>query len=289
MENYDLGRVFSRLFQMVSKCLVPTSGFIAAGVVAMGAIMALIFGSALMAVMATASAGPTAGPEAAQMMLASLAGVSPILLIGGYLVMIVMGSVLLGGIMDACLRAARGEKPTFSSCVSAGFANCLKLTGFLILWYLAMLVVLLVVGGGLSWLVSGWLGGLVTAILVLLYMAAFSPSIPALVNEKETGVFGAFGRGLTLSNGHLGMVVLTLVLWTLMYIVLYLVCILVLGLVGAALAMVSQYLLILMIIPYLALIVALMIFIYGTMASIYAELKLIKEGGDGKNVADVFS
>jgi hypothetical protein len=289
MENYDLGRVFSRLFAMVSKCFVPTAGFIAVGILVMAAIMALAFGSAFMAMGAAVSAGPTAGPEAAQMMLASLAGVSPVLLIAGYLVMIFVGSILMGGILDACLRSARGETPTFSTCLSAGLANCLKLTGFFILWYLGLLALVAVFGGGLSALVSGWLGGLVAAILALVYLALFSPSMPALINERETGVFGAFSRGIALSSGHVGMIVLTLFLWTLIYMILAIVILLVIGLVGGALGMISKYLLVLMIIPYLAFYVALIIFMYGTMASIYAELRLIKEGGDGKNMADVFS
>jgi hypothetical protein len=58
---------------------------------------------------------------------------------------------------------------------------------------------------------------------------------------------------------------------------------------GGVLFAVNKYLLFLLVIPGLLLMVALTLFTYGSMVTIYAELKLIKEGGDGKNFADVFS
>jgi hypothetical protein len=289
MQNYDLGRVFSRLFQMVSKCFLPASGFIAVCIIAMVVVLFVTMGSAVMALGAASSGGPLAGAEAAQAMAAALAGASPILLLIGYIGLIFVTSVLLAGVVDACLKSARGETPTFSGCISAGIAKCLKVAGFTVLWTLLLWVILLVVGGGLSWLIAGWLGGLVSVIIYVVYIGLFSPSIPALVNEPETGVISAFSRGLSLSSGHLGMIILTLILSVLMLVVGMFAFALVLGLLAAVLGMISQYLLVLLIIPYLALYVGIFLFMYGLMATIYAELKQIKEGGDSQNMAEVFA
>jgi hypothetical protein len=289
MQNYDLGRVFSRLFQMVLKCFLPASGFIAVCIIAMVVVLFLTMGSAMMALGAASSGGAMAGPEAAQAMAAAFTGASPILLLIGYVGVIFITSVLLAGIVDACLKSARGEAPTFSGCISAGMANCLKVAGFTVLWSLLLWVIVLVVGGSLTWLIAAWLGGLVSAIIYVVYIALFSPSIPALINEPETGVIGAFSRGLSLSSGHLGMIVLTLILSVLILVVGMFAFILVIGLLAAVLGMISQYLLVLLIVPYLALYAVMFLFMYGMMATIYAELKLVKEGGDSNNIANVFT
>ncbi len=291
MQNYDLGRVFSRIFEMVAKCFLPAAGFIAVCLVAMFAVLFLAFGSLFMAIISSAGSGPIAQGQAMQEAMQSfLAGGSGvIMLVIGVIGSVLISGVLIAGCVDACLRSSRGETPTFASCFSAGLSNCLKVAGFFLLWYILLLIIVGVIGGGLAWLVSGWLGGLVGVILFVVYTALFSTSIPAMVNEPETGVLSAFSRGPSLASGHLGLVVLTLFLWTLIYIAISFVVSLVLSLVGGILGAISPYLMILMIVPYLAFYVAIYLFMYGSMASIYAELRLIKEGGDTNNIADVFS
>lgn len=291
MQNYDLGRVFSRLFQMVTRCFLPASGFIAVCIIAMLAVLALAFGSLFTAMLGSIGASPTDQAEAMQQAMMSLmaGGVGIVMLIIGLIGALFISSVMIAGLVDACLRSARGETPSFSSCFAAGMSNCLKLTGFMFLWQLLLVVVIGVIAGSLGYFVSGWLGGLVGVILFTILTALFSPAIPALVNEPETGAIGAFSRGSSLASGHLGMIVLTLILWTLMYGAFSFIVSLVLGLFGGLLGAISSYLMVLMIVPYLAFYVVIYLFMYGTMATIYSELKMIKEGGDGQNMADVFS
>jgi hypothetical protein len=291
MQNYDLGRVFSRLFEMVTKCFLPASGFIAVCLIAMVAVLFVAFGSVFMAIASSAGSGPAGQAEAMQQALESFStgGVGIGMLIIGLIGTIIISSVLIAGCVDACLRSARGETPTFASCFSAGIANCLKVSGFFVLWYLLLIFTAGIIAGLLTWLVSAWLGGIVGFVLALVFFGLFCSSIPAIVNEEETGVFGAFSRGISLSSGHIGMVVLTLILWTLMYVVISLVVSVILGLVGGLLGAISPYMMVVMILPYLAFYVAIYLFMYGSMATIYAELKLVKEGGDSNNIANVFT
>ena len=67
-----------------------------------------------------------------------------------------------------------------------------------------------------------------------------------------------------------------------------LVVVLVLGLFGIVLAKISPVLLILMIVPYVALLIAYQLLASGSMTAIYAELRDIKEGGDSA-LGDVFA
>jgi hypothetical protein len=289
MQNYDLGRVFSRLFQMVAKCFLPASGFIIIGYVVLTTILFFAFGAAIASLMATLGTGQMSTEETTFAVIAALGSIGAVSIVIGVLALLFVSSFLMAGVIDACLRSERGETPTLASCFSAGSSKFLKVTGYYVLWYIISLV--------LNY-VSGFIFGLVlppaplafvNLFVGLFYYAVFAPAIPAIVNEDEVGVLSAFSRAWGLVSGHYWMVFLTLLLWVLIYLVVLVVIVIIMALLGGLLAVINKFALVLLIVPGLAILVAISIFTYGTMATIYNELKLIKEGGDGHNMADVFS
>jgi hypothetical protein len=289
VENYDLGRVFSRLFQMVAKAFWPSAGFVAIATIALGGLVFLAFGSIFTALSNVISRGSASEPEVTAALLGAVSGVNKGLLAIAVIGMVLVSCILMTGVTDACLRVARGEPASFGSCLSVGFSKCLPVIGFYIIWYIGSLIAQYGAQALFGLILPQGAVSLISLIVSLFYYGLFAPSIPAIVNEQGVGPLKGFPRGLALISGHFGMIMVTLLLWVLIYFAAFLVAAIVMAVLGGVLFAVNKYLLFLLVIPGLLLMVALTLFTYGSMVTIYAELKLIKEGGDGKNFADVFS
>jgi hypothetical protein len=285
MQSYDLGRVFSRLHKMVRANFAAVAGLvlIAAGIgfviriLSMGS-MVSTWGKMVQTGMNTESLK--------EMVVASQAAqASPLYWIGN-LIAGAVGCAVLAGCTDACLRSNRGEVTNFSTSLRAGLQFCLPVLGFLLLYGLALGVAMIpafIIGA----LVSGGLGVFIGLFSILALVTLWSVAVPAMINEG-TGVFGAFGRSMALTSGNRLMIFLTYFLWTLMLIVMFAVIGGILAVVAIVFTKISPFLLVLLIVPYLAIIIIYRLFSVGAMSSVYAELREIKDGGDN-SLTDVFA
>jgi hypothetical protein len=255
----------------------------------MGALLYLAFGSVFATLIDAVGKGSASQPEMISAVIGAFSGVSIGLTAFALVGILVVGCAVMTGVVDACLRIGRGEAASLSSCFSAGISKCLPVIGFYIIWYIGSLIVQYATGALFGLIVPQVALSFLSLIVSLLYYGVFAPSIPAIINETGVGPLSGFPRGLSLISGHYGMIVVTLLLAGLIYFIAVIVIVLVMAVLGGVLFAVNKYLLVLLAIPGLMIIVAISMFGYGSMASIYAELKLIKEGGDGKSIADVFS
>lgn len=286
MESYDVGRVFSRMFEMVRINFWAVAGFVLLATLVSFAISLLSLGSMFAAIGEAVQTGGLGSDSALQIAAASQSAQASPLYWVGQLIGLVVASAILAGCVDACLRSNRGESASFSTSWAAALNYCLPVFGFMILYILAISAVV-TVAALIGVFVAGWLGVLIGLAAVLVLGSMLVVALPALVNG-DAGVFGSFGRSVSLTKGHLGIIVVSLILFVLMLFALMLVVVLVLGLFGIVLAKISPVLLILMIVPYVALLIAYQLLASGSMTAIYAELRDIKEGGDSA-LGDVFA
>jgi hypothetical protein len=286
MQDYDLGRVFARMFEMVRANFMPVAGFVLLTVLVSFVISLASSASMFASIGQAMQSGSLDASSMAEIAAASQASqASPLYWIAQAIGLLITSAVL-AGCTDACLRSARGENANFSTTLAAALKYCLPVLGFLLLYILAIVVVV-VIAALIGGFVAGWLGGLLGLAAFLFLGALWMVALPALVNE-DTGVFGAFGRSAALTSGHRGMIILTMILWFLMLFVLALLIVALLGGFGFVLAKISPFLLVILLVPYLAIIIAYQLFSASSMASVYAELRHVKDGGDSV-LTDVFS
>lgn len=180
---------------------------------------------------------------------------------------IVFTSILQAALVHGTVADLNGKKASLGDCLQTGLSNCLPVIGLSLLFGLVLGLgfVLLIVPGviiGLAWIVA----------------------VPALVVEK-TGIFGAFGRSAELTKGH-RWVILALVVVT--YIILLLLGLLLMPLQFSMLTATDFTAKL----PFLALSVVISIIsstiVTAGIASLYYELRAIKEGIAPEQLAAVF-
>jgi|WetSurMetagenome_2_1015567.scaffolds.fasta_scaffold74583_3 hypothetical protein len=176
------------------------------------------------------------------------------------LIALVGGFILEAGLTYGSVLDLNGRRPSFGECLSVGLRNILPLIG------LGILMGLAVAAGFILFIVPG-----------VLMALAWSVAVPSLVVER-TGVFGAFSRSADLTRNHRGAIfILSVAFWILS---------LVIGIVvGAVFAFTG---------PEVN--VAVLGVVRGAetligaagIASIYYELRSIKEGVGPEALAAVF-
>jgi hypothetical protein len=185
-----------------------------------------------------------------------------------YLPALVLGSILQAALVHGTVSDLNGKKASFSDCLQTGLRTCLPVIGLSFLFGVALVIgfVLLVVPG------------------VLMFLA-WAVIVPVLVVEN-TGVFGAFGRSSELTKGHRWAILgLAVVVW-LISIVLGLVILpfqSALTLPGGGLLATSP----LLVINGVVRVITTTLIAVGT-ASVYYELRAIKEGIGPEQLAAVF-
>jgi MFS family permease len=179
-------------------------------------------------------------------------GVALIALVGGF--------ILQAGLTYGSVADLNGRKASLGECLSVGLRNILPLLGLSILMGLA--------------LAAGFILLIVPGVLMAL---AWSVAVPSLVVER-TGVFGAFRRSGDLTRNHRGAIfLLALAFWCLS---------LVIGAVAAAVFAIAG--------PAVSVVVLGLVRGAETLigaagvASIYYELRSIKEGVGPEALAAVF-
>jgi hypothetical protein len=167
-DNFEMGRVASRTFGTIGRNWVS---FFALAVIAVAPQVLLAAYLGVGAMRGKAIDPTHLGHYFGTMGIASLAS-------------LVLGSVLQAALVHGTIADLNGKKASFGDCLQTGLRTCLPVIGLSILFGIALVVglVLLVVPG------------------VLMFLA-WAVIVPVLVVEK-TGVFGAFGRSAELTRGH---------------------------------------------------------------------------------------
>ena len=190
------------------------------------------------------------------------AGVGPALGFGGGLSLIALvgGFILQAALTYGSVADLNGRRASIGECLSVGLRNILPLLGLGVLMGLAVTL--------------GFALFIVPGVLMIL---AWSVAVPSLVVER-VGVFGAFGRSADLTQGHRGAIfILLIVFWILSAVI---------GAAAAAVVSVAG--------PVASMIVLGLVRGAETLiwaagvASIYSELRAIKEGVGPEALAAVF-
>ena len=164
--RFDMGRVVKRMFDAVGRNLVVFG------------LLSLILGAGPQLVISLAAAAIAAGGAAS--------GLGFLFMIIGGLGAIVGAYVLQAALVHGVVRDLNGQKADFGDCLSTGFRH------FLPVLALAILMTIAVCFGLIFLLVPGVFMALVWCV-----------AVPSEVVER-TGVFGAFSRSADLTRHHRG-------------------------------------------------------------------------------------
>ena len=257
--RFDIGRVISRLLGVLGRNLAT---FLALAVLLVGLPTALVaFAQARFAFIPD---GPTVAFGPAWISLGFAA----------WLVSLVANAVLQGAIIHGTVSDLGGRRASFGDCLGTGVRFILPLVGIglVIGVSVAFEIMLLIVPG-------------------VLLALAWSVASPAAVMER-TGVFGALDRSRALTRNHRGAILgLSVIYFVILLVVQGVVSTAVVGLglslaagVGrnAQAAMIPPMLVTLLVQTLTAMISA------AGVASIYYELRLIKDGVGAEQLASVF-
>lgn len=192
-------------------------------------------------------------------------GAAPYLTLIGFIVSFVLSSILQAALTRASIEDLNDERPTFGDCLSTALA---------VMFPVMAIAFLVTIGAGL---------GLILLIVpgVILWLR-WSVSIPVQVNEK-LGVTGSMSRSAELTKGSrwplFGLyVVLIIVIYALQ---------IALGLGLALLTSMFGFIAALAVIGFVSSISTIAMSIAAAVA--YIELRLIKEGTDVKDLAEIFA
>ena len=252
--SFDMGRVIQRTLDVIGRNIGPFAGM---------ALLTTFLPQALLG--AAAVFGVQNQSENVLLLTGGLGIISWVVtLVGAY--------VLQAAILYASINELNGRKVEFGKAISTGFSFVLPLFGLGILMGLALMLgfILLIVPG-------------------ILMSVAWIVAAPAVVVEK-VGVTASFGRSADLTRNHRWPILGVCVVYIIVYFALTWGATLMFGGLAAAAAptefTASGVLLNILVTPLLAAISSLV----GTtgVASIYFELRSIKEGVGAKDLAAVF-
>jgi len=266
MESYSIGRVFSRMVELVKDNLAPVGVFLIVTQVVV-VVVSYVLGGQLMAQIGSSLS--STDPFERLAMFRSPAYWALVF------VPLLITAFSMSGAMHGLLRTSSGHAASLGECTQAALNKFLPMLGLIVLWYIAITI------GFLLIIVPG-------IILITMWCVAQ----PALVGEN-VGVFGSFGRSRTLTKGSRLLILVTLLIVS---IAIYAVAAIVMAIfVGGAIfggdpaATLSLtgnplYLLVSLITG-----TAMNFFISAILVSIYRELRLVHGEGDGANhLVDVF-
>ncbi len=185
MQQFDLGRVLSRMFGMIRAGLATTGVFLLV-IAALGQLLSAAGQSVMLSTIK-----PDAGASSLALAALSLSG-----LLGFVVLMLaatLVGSVGYGGGLAGYLAEHTGKTISLRESLAIGISRMLPVTGLTILWMLGIML------GAMLLLVPG-----------LILIAMWSVAIPAMINEK-IGVFEAFARSRALTKGSRLWIFLTLI------------------------------------------------------------------------------
>ncbi len=253
--NFDMGRVIQRTFDVMGRNLGAFAG------------MALL--TTFLPQAALGAAGIFVLQSQGDNVLAAGAGLGVV----SWVVTLVGAYVLEAAILYASVNDLNGRRVEFGKAISTGFSFVLPLFGLGILMGLALLLgfILLIVPG-------------------ILMSIAWIVAAPAVVVEK-VGVTASFGRSADLTRNHRWPILGLSVVYLIVYFALSWAATLMFGGLAAAAGGVTDFtssgaLLNILVSPLVSAVLSLI----GTtgVASIYFELRSIKEGVGAKDLAAVF-
>lgn len=177
----------------------------------------------------------------------------------------VLSSVLQAALTRASIEDLNGERPTFGDCLSTAFSVLLPIIGIAILVGIGTVLgfMLLIVPGVILWL-------------------RWSVSIPVQVNEK-LGVMGSMSRSAELTTGSR---------WALfgLYIILIIIVIAIQFLLGLSVTLLTSLFGAYGALALLGLVSTIATIALSIVAAVaYVELRLVKEGTDVKDLAEIFA
>jgi hypothetical protein len=270
--SFDIGRVISRLFGVLGRNL---ASFLALSVLLVGIPTALLTTMQL-SVLAPFIGATPGDPTAVFSHLFSPLNVG--LFVATLVVTVAANAVLQGAVIHGAVSDLAGRRATFGESLGVGMRFFLPLMGIGILaalGYFCGLLVLVVPG--------------------VLLALAWSVAAPAEVMER-TGVFGAFGRSIELTRNHRGAI---FGLAIILIVVQFVIQIVTQGVIGAGMgaralapgvggtAGVQGYLVAQSVVALVSRTIGGVIGAAGT-ASVYYELRQVKEGVGAEQLASVF-
>ena len=268
---FDLGRVIQRTFGVTRRNLAVFGPLAVAFVGVPGTAASLLQNWAMQR-----------GPEAA---VAVFMGGGALTL----LVSLVLGLMLQAALVHGTVSDLNGRRPTIGECLSIGLRRFFTVLGIAVVWVLAVVLagIVLVVLGGLASI--GGAAMLLLAMLALIGVGLFaatiwSVAVPAAVVERR-GVFGAFGRSVTLTRGARWLILALLLIYGVFAIVLLTVVALIGGVAGSV---AGGSLLLLGVFNALGSTLTTLISAVGA-AAIYVELRERREGVTPSDLASVFA
>lgn len=273
--RFDIGRVMSRTSSLIGRNFVPF------------AILSLVFAGVpylllLLAMPASVAAG-------------SDLSTAPFIMLVVLLVYLLASLVLQAALTRASVDDLSGKPVAIGAAVSTGVAVLLPLIGLgLVVGGVVMIgalvfgVLIAIVGmGGMGWMVFVLsIGLIVAAVYIFLRWLVAGP----IIVVERLGVFASLGRSTALTQNHRWAILGLLVLYAIVIIVLQLVVGLIVPGAGAALAGTSATTP-----PLIALIVLILMQVFVSMlitvgiASVYFELRQLKDGVGVHELAQVFA
>jgi hypothetical protein len=257
-ERFDIGRVITRAFSVIGSNFF--SFFVMAAVLSLP-ILVFTFSAFFAGAAGVHYAPPQPGPAAIGAIFAAA--------IIGFLIYLVFSSVLQAGITHGTIVTLNGGRASLASCFATGLRHALPLTAIIVLAFLGIMAgaILLIVPGII--LALGW-----------------SVITPVRVAEHR-GILNTLGRSLELTRGHRGAIFLVDIIVTVISLALTLT---VQPLAGIGFGAVPGANIPVTYVVASGLMRAVTYMITATMvASVYYELRLIKEGIGPEQMAAVFS
>ncbi|MEY4501473.1 MAG: hypothetical protein RIS52_1363 [Pseudomonadota bacterium] len=269
-ESFDLARVLSTSFSAIARNWKPVFGFALIGGLLTAGFTALQMNgvSDLMAARSTATSG--ASPEqAVQLQTAASLSLfkSPLYWLG------VIGSIFASsftnaGLVRGLIGQENGDAASLGACLSTALRFGMPMFVLTFLWAL-----------GVSF------GMILLIIPAVILLTMWSVSVPVLIVEK-TGVIGAFGRSRALTKGYRWAVFGTLLVFTILYAI---VSSAATGFSSTGLLKLYQSSAFLGFGLSLAVSTLLAPVLTSFLVALYQELRLVKEGGGAKGLAEVFA
>lgn len=259
--RFDIGRVISRLFGVLGR------NFVVFGLLSLFLVGAPTLLVGLSGLLRTATTTPTFAEVFTPLNIG--------LGVGAILVSVVANSVLQGAIIHGTVGDLAGVPASFGDCLATGARFILPLIG---------------IG-----LVSGVCVGLASILLIVpgvLLALAWCVAAPAAVVER-TGVFGAFGRSVTLTRDCRGAIFgLAVIYFIILMVVQSVVAVIMTSLQGLSFTSVSaqnshSLIIVQAISTFLIQTITALVSSAG-IASVYYELRSIKDGVGAEQLAAVF-
>jgi hypothetical protein len=260
--RFEIGRVITRAFSVIGSNAVT---FFALAAILTLPILVFTFFSVFAGALGISlfQHSPAAGSPGA---VAAIVGGAVI----GALIYILFTNLLQAAITHGTIVTLNGGRASFGDCIATGFRNALPLTG------IVLLAALGIAGGFVLLIVPG-----------IILALAWSVITPVRVAE-QTGVFETFRRSAALTRGYRGSIFGLDVIVGILFLVLELVIRPLAGLSFFATTAAASIPVVFIVLTAVVRIVAYLI--GATMAaSIYYELRLVKEGVGPEQLAAIFA